>query len=192
MVTNWTTHYHISLIMWWVAYETLKTAQSPNSSLPLLLGGGLQHFSVSPRPLGFWVLGLRVWGQGLTIVNIFRSNVVDFQNEDEMTLLEWKRWAIALEAIVELAKPLYMGREEAKSKFFLLLSYAAIRSNNSVLLERALDGAQELAEKTGLEAFIEDIEIQRPIFQSMLKTQNTANNEEMNKEDKQLDEEVKI
>ena len=34
--------------------------------------GGLQHFSVSPRPLGFlffnfWVLGLRVWGQGLTI-----------------------------------------------------------------------------------------------------------------------------
>ena len=36
------------------------------------VGGGLQHFSVSPRPLGFgflefWVLGLRVWGQGLTI-----------------------------------------------------------------------------------------------------------------------------
>ena len=33
----------------------------------------LQDFSVSPRPLGFWffsfwVLGLRVWGQGLTIV----------------------------------------------------------------------------------------------------------------------------
>ena len=24
-------------------------------------------FSVSPRPLGFRVLGLRVWGQGLTI-----------------------------------------------------------------------------------------------------------------------------
>ena len=35
-------------------------------------GGGLQRFSVSPRPLGFWffsfwVWGLRVWGQGLTI-----------------------------------------------------------------------------------------------------------------------------
>ena len=33
--------------------------------------GGLQHFSVSPRPLGFCffsfrVLGLRVWAQGLT------------------------------------------------------------------------------------------------------------------------------
>ena len=35
-------------------------------------GGGLQHFSVSPRPLGFGffsfrVLGIRVWGLGLTI-----------------------------------------------------------------------------------------------------------------------------
>ena len=32
----------------------------------------MMDFSVSPRPLGFgflgfWVLGLRVWGQGLTI-----------------------------------------------------------------------------------------------------------------------------
>ena len=37
-----------------------------------ILDAGLQHFSVSPRPLGsgflgFWFLGLRVWGQGLTI-----------------------------------------------------------------------------------------------------------------------------
>ena len=37
-----------------------------------VVGGGLQHFSVSLRPLGFgflgfWVSGLRVWGQGLTI-----------------------------------------------------------------------------------------------------------------------------
>ena len=30
-------------------------------------GGGLEQFSVSPRPLGFGVLGLRVWGLGLTI-----------------------------------------------------------------------------------------------------------------------------
>ena len=33
------------------------------------------RFSVSPRPLGFgflgfWVWGLRVWGQGLTIVGV--------------------------------------------------------------------------------------------------------------------------
>ena len=38
-------------------------------------GGGLQDFSVSPRPLGlgflgFWVWGLRVWGQGLTIDDV--------------------------------------------------------------------------------------------------------------------------
>ena len=36
-------------------------------------GGGPLDFSVSPRSLGFgflgfWVLGLRVWGQGLTII----------------------------------------------------------------------------------------------------------------------------
>ena len=32
------------------------------------MGGGLEQFSVSPRPLGFGfgTLGLRVWGQGLT------------------------------------------------------------------------------------------------------------------------------
>ena len=31
-------------------------------------GGGLQDFSVSPRPLGFGFLGFWVWGQGLTKV----------------------------------------------------------------------------------------------------------------------------
>ena len=30
-------------------------------------GGGGGSFSVSPRPLGFGILGLRFWGQGLTI-----------------------------------------------------------------------------------------------------------------------------
>ena len=30
--------------------------------------GGLQQFSVRPKPLGFGVLGLSVWGQGLTIM----------------------------------------------------------------------------------------------------------------------------
>ena len=36
-------------------------------------GGGLEQFSVSPRPLGFGfgTLGLRVWGQGLTIVRFW-------------------------------------------------------------------------------------------------------------------------
>ena len=44
--------------------------------------GGLQQFSVSPRPLGywffsFWVWGLRVWGQGLTIRSHY-ANVTGF------------------------------------------------------------------------------------------------------------------
>ena len=33
-------------------------------------GGGLQDFSVSPRPLGFGFLGLGVWGLGLTIYKV--------------------------------------------------------------------------------------------------------------------------
>ena len=31
-------------------------------------GGGLQDFSVSPRPLGFGFRGFGVWGLGLTII----------------------------------------------------------------------------------------------------------------------------
>ena len=40
-------------------------------------GGGLEQFSVSPRPL-FLGLGLRVWGQGLTIIHltIFLYNII--------------------------------------------------------------------------------------------------------------------
>ena len=33
-------------------------------------GGGLQDFSVSPRPLGFGFLGFRVWGLGPGLDNI--------------------------------------------------------------------------------------------------------------------------
>ena len=44
----------------------IKLSQWPNLSL-------CKHFSVSPR-LGFWVLGLRVWGQGLTIKLCTQSN----------------------------------------------------------------------------------------------------------------------
>ena len=46
-------------------------------------GGGLEQFSVSPRPLGFvfGTLGLRVWGQGLTI----KSTKTRFFRNDEKT-----------------------------------------------------------------------------------------------------------
>ena len=50
----------------------------------------------------------------------------------------------------------------------MLLAKAAIESNDAACLERALEGAKELAEKTGLELFIEDIEKDRPIFQLLL------------------------
>ena len=54
---------------------------------------GLQHFSVSPRHLGFWffsfwVFGLRVWGQSLTILDllVFGTNlgihIFEFSNSD--------------------------------------------------------------------------------------------------------------
>ena len=50
--------------------------------------GVLQHFSVSPRPLEFWLFGLelkglelkgfglRVWGQGLTILQYFMTTFI--------------------------------------------------------------------------------------------------------------------
>ena len=44
--------------------------------------GGLEQFSVSPRPLGFGfgTLGLRVWGQGLT-KNCLKS--IDMKKDDD-------------------------------------------------------------------------------------------------------------
>ena len=56
----------VQAAMWWSASGYVVVCKR-------LCGGGLQHFSVSPRPLGFGffgflVLGLRVWGQGLTIL----------------------------------------------------------------------------------------------------------------------------
>ena len=54
--------------------------------------GGLQDFGVSPRPLGFGffgflVLGLRLWGQGLTMLNtLFEEDVVVFRNLDSKIL----------------------------------------------------------------------------------------------------------
>ena len=44
---------------WWVAYSILVSAQGP-----LVLGFLVFGF------FSFWVLGLRVWGQGLTIVSM--------------------------------------------------------------------------------------------------------------------------
>ena len=40
--------------------------------------GGLQQFSVRPKPLGFGVLGLSVWGQGLTIYHMNTRQEISF------------------------------------------------------------------------------------------------------------------
>ena len=68
------------------------------------MSGGLQHFSVSPRPLGFGLglkgLGIRVWGQGLTIslyvaklfavdVNVARS-IIFFVNSAIRVPVQWQ------------------------------------------------------------------------------------------------------
>ena len=62
----------------WVEPESMWWSQS--------LCGGLQHFSVSPRPLlsllrlawgwAYGVWGLRVWGQGLTIKYLYQFTMI--------------------------------------------------------------------------------------------------------------------
>jgi len=75
------------------------------------------------------------------------------KTKDEMTPLDWKRKAIAYGAIVELYKPVYMGRLEEKIAALMVLRKAAKESGNLDLVQKAVDGIKELAEKTGLEGF---------------------------------------
>ena len=80
------------------------------------------------------------------------------KRDDEMTRLDWTRQALTYKVIVELAKPVYMGREEAKMNNFWILWRAATESRNPALLQKAFDGMKELAEKTGLEIFKKPID----------------------------------
>ena len=75
------------------------------------------------------------------------------KDEDEMTISDWMRRAIGWGAIVELAKPVYMGRPFMKMNNLLLFFRAGAKASNSALMEKAADGVKELAEETGLEAF---------------------------------------
>ena len=97
------------------------------------------------------------------MIDIVRSSE-SFRNRkkgDEMTFLDWMSQASALNEIVELGKQIYMGREEAKMRTLWLLAGAAIACNNSALFKKALEGAEELAEKTGLTVFVKEIENER-------------------------------
>ena len=85
-----------------------------------------------------------------------------------MTVLDWTREAIAFGAIVDLAKPVYMGRPEAKMNSLLLLAEAARESGKQALRDKAVDGMKELAEKTGLEVF-KHIEMEMMMAQTTIK-----------------------
>ena len=105
------------------------------------------------------------------------------KSDDEMTLLDWTRQALAFEAMVELAKPIYMGREETKLSYLTLMSMAALKCSNPALLEKALDGAQVLAEKLGLRSIVEATASDREVFHSAWEAKRAGKNiEEMMKE----------
>ena len=57
--------------------------------------------------------------------------------------------AIAHGAMVELAKPLYMGRPQGKIALMIVFWKAAKESGDLDLVQKAVDGIKELAEKTG-------------------------------------------
>ena len=61
--------------------------------------------------------------------------------------------AIAHGAMVELAKPLYMGRPQGKIATLIAFWKAAKEYGDLDLVQKAVDGIKELAEKTGLEGF---------------------------------------
>ena len=85
--------------------------------------------------------------------DIFFSSGISSKDEDERTLSDWKREAIGYGAMIELSKSLYMGRPDLKMKDLQLFRKAASKARKPALMEKALDGVRELAEKTGLEAF---------------------------------------
>jgi len=87
------------------------------------------------------------------VADIIISKRIRCKEEDEMTLLDWTREALGFEEIVELTKPVYIGRPEGKMAKLLFLLKAAANARKPALLRKAVDGIKELAEKTGLEVF---------------------------------------
>ena len=87
------------------------------------------------------------------IWDIMVENRIRSKDEEEMTPLDWTREAVTFGAIVELYKPVYIGNPMVKMNNLGVLARAARKSRKEALLEKALDGIKELAEKTGLEVF---------------------------------------
>ncbi len=70
---------------------------------------------------------------------------------EEETPQVWKRRAIVLGILCDLAKPLYIGRETEKMMYLVSLFGMAMESGNSVLKGKALDEMRELVDRTGLQ-----------------------------------------
>ena len=70
------------------------------------------------------------------------SNRLTNKEKDEMTVLDWTREAIAFGAIVELAKPVYMEREEVK----MAKLKAAIECDQPSHIVKAVNAIKELTE----------------------------------------------
>ena len=87
--------------------------------------------------------------------DIITSSGIGSKDMDNMTISEWTRVAIASGAVVELFRPVYMGRPDMKLSILKLFRLAAAASRKSALVVRAVDGIKDLAEKTGLEVFKE-------------------------------------
>ena len=85
--------------------------------------------------------------------DIIISSGMGRKPDDEKTLTDWTREAIGNGAIVELVKPVYMGRPEMKTAILYSLCKSASAAKKPDLVEKSLDEFKELAEKTGLEAF---------------------------------------
>ena len=88
-----------------------------------------------------------------TMTDIIISSGMGRKHEDDKTLTDWTREAISNGALVELVKPVYMGRPDMKTAILLSLWKSASAAEKPALVEKSLDEFKELAEKTGLEAF---------------------------------------
>ena len=96
-----------------------------------------------------------------------KLGAVSGKKDEEKTLEDWRKEAVVVGIMSDLAKPLYMGRETEKMKYFFMLFRAAMKSRDSVLMKKALDDMRELAEKIGLESMMNEVETCGMVFNNI-------------------------
>ena len=84
---------------------------------------------------------------------IYVSSGLGSKDDDEMTLADWTRGAIAYGATVELTKQLYVGSPGEKLGYLLCFRKFASKARKQALIDKAVKGIRELVEKTRMEAF---------------------------------------